>query len=162
MVARIVMEEGQRFGRWTVLSEATGYTSPAGYRLRCVMARCDCGVERAVLWASLRQGRSLSCGCHKREVSTALATKHGMHHLPLYECWCNMKQRSSGHYPRPAYAGVGRDRRWDSFDNFRADMGATYFPGAVLARYGDVGDYGPTNCRWITKSENSSERRARP
>ena len=41
---------------------------------------------------------------------------------------------------------------------FAADMADGYFPGAVLSRVGDQGDYTRANCRWLTKSENSKER----
>lgn len=57
----------------------------------------------------------------------------------------------------PAYVDVGVCERWNRFENFRDDMAATFFEGAVLGRYGDVGDYTPTNCRWITKAENTRE-----
>lgn len=159
MAASIVIEPGARFGRLVVLAEAERRLSPNGQPLRRVHVECDCGQRFDTNLGSLRSGKTRSCGCLKVEASRARATKHGMRHTGLYWCWCNMKQRSSGHYPRPAYAGVGRDQRWDSFDNFRADMEATYFPGAVLARIGDVGDYGPTNSRWLTASANNSERR---
>lgn len=162
MVAAITITPGERFGRFTVLAEAEHHVSPNGQRLRRLHVRCDCGTEVEVMLGSLRSGKSVSCGCAKREISAARATKHGKRHTGIYYCWCNMKQRSSGRYPRPAYAGVGRDSRWDSFDEFCADMEATYFPGAVLARHGDTGDYGPTNCRWLTKVENSAERRKKP
>lgn len=161
MVAPVTVTPGERFGRFTVIEEVARHVSPNGQPQRRVFARCDCGAEVVVLFASLRSGKSKSCGCAKREASRARATKHGQRRTGLYYCWCNMKQRSSGKYPRPAYNGVGRDPRWDDFVTFAADMGPTYFEGAVLARYGDQGDYGPTNCRWLTVSENSAERRKR-
>lgn len=53
------MNAGDRVGRWTLLREE-------GSRWHC---RCDCGTERAVLSRSLRYGKSLSCGCLRREKS---------------------------------------------------------------------------------------------
>lgn len=50
---------GQRFGKWTVLSEGHG-RSHGQAAWRC---RCECGVERLVSSASLRGGVSTSCGC---------------------------------------------------------------------------------------------------
>lgn len=47
-----------RFGRWQVLSYAG--PGPAGAYWHCV---CDCGAEKLVNGASLRDGRSSSCGC---------------------------------------------------------------------------------------------------
>lgn len=53
---------GRRFGRWTVIG-----TGP-GCAWQC---RCDCGRERAVQGASLRVGRSASCGCLNVEMARA-------------------------------------------------------------------------------------------
>jgi hypothetical protein len=65
-MGRLVDLTGQRFGRWTVLAKAGrehGLT-----RWSC---RCDCGTARAVIGIHLRQGRSLSCGCVTRKLTTA-------------------------------------------------------------------------------------------
>lgn len=53
---------GQRFGRWTALQRIVGAKW---------MCRCDCGIERAVLSANLRNGVSTSCGCAHRELLVA-------------------------------------------------------------------------------------------
>lgn len=86
---------------------------------------------------------------------------HGMTGTPIYEIWSSMVQRSTpGSYAQrrhPTYVGVGRDPRWDSFTAFYEDMGASYFPGAALARHGDTGDYRASNVRWLTPSENTRE-----
>lgn len=49
------MPAGARFGRWTVLEAGT----------RTVPCRCDCGTEKPVRTASLRDGISSSCGCSR-------------------------------------------------------------------------------------------------
>lgn len=86
---------------------------------------------------------------------------HGQSYTALYQAWQNMKKRttpgSSQQRNWPEYVGVSRDTRWDTFEPFAQDMGGSYFPGAVLGRYGDQGDYTPTNCRWISKSESGRE-----
>ena len=50
---------GQRFGMWTVLSEA-GRDNHRKVLWNC---RCDCGEERKVGGCSLRAGNTTSCGC---------------------------------------------------------------------------------------------------
>lgn len=147
---------GDRFWRLTVLGPADPHITPSGYRIRQVAVRCDCGAETVVHLGNLRSGNSTNCGCLRNERSRQRRTTHGMSTEPIYACWCNMKQRSSGHYIR-GYRGVGRDARWDRFETFLADMGPTYFAGAVLARFGDTGDYTPMNCRWLTAAENNAE-----
>lgn len=57
---------GQRFGRWEVLyiDEAKDYGGE-----KCInwICKCDCGTFRSVAGSRLRQGRSKSCGCMRRD-----------------------------------------------------------------------------------------------
>jgi len=64
-MANLVDLVGQRFGSWLVL--AKGSSTRGLTRWLC---RCDCGVERTVIGVHLRQGRSLSCGCTSRKLTT--------------------------------------------------------------------------------------------
>lgn len=57
------LENGQRFGRWTVLDRVAA--TPRGERK--YFCRCDCGTERYVLERSLKHGGSQSCGCLRKE-----------------------------------------------------------------------------------------------
>jgi len=52
---------GKRFGEWTVLRKIEN-TRPIKW-----WVRCSCGLEKACTGQSLRQGRSLSCGCMANE-----------------------------------------------------------------------------------------------
>ena len=58
---------GQRFGRWTVLNlcEKTG-------RERYWRCQCDCGTIKDVMGRNLKNGKSTSCGCYKKERNTQL------------------------------------------------------------------------------------------
>jgi hypothetical protein len=51
---------GARFGRWTVLLEVPERGYHGMKRYEC---RCDCGTVKVVYGASLRNGKSKSCGC---------------------------------------------------------------------------------------------------
>jgi hypothetical protein len=62
----IVEMTGKRFGRLTVLGRAANKNFHACWE--CV---CTCGSPRTVSGDDLRQGRSNSCGCLKRELSSA-------------------------------------------------------------------------------------------
>lgn len=48
--------------------------------------------------------------------------------------------------------------RWNSFDDFVADMGERP-EGKTLDRENNEGDYTPTNCRWATPTEQQSNTR---
>lgn len=55
---------GQRFGRLTVLELTQARCSNGGAVWAC---RCDCGEVSQVPAGNLRQGRTVSCGCLRRE-----------------------------------------------------------------------------------------------
>lgn len=59
------LERSVENSRWTPLHKIEGTQ-------RWLM-RCACGTEKVVEWRNYRSGRSLSCGCYRREVASALA-----------------------------------------------------------------------------------------
>ncbi len=63
MPPRIPFEPGQQFGRLTVL-EDLGSRNGSSWSL----LRCECGEKREVRNTCLREGKSKSCGCLKREL----------------------------------------------------------------------------------------------
>ena len=63
---------GQKFGRWTVLERAFN-----GKREVYWLCQCDCGTIKQVKAASLRSGRSTSCGCYHAEMSKDICKKIG-------------------------------------------------------------------------------------
>jgi hypothetical protein len=142
-------EVGARYGELTVMSRSwLGPVANGNRRKRKVTVRCDCGHEYVINFYAL--GVQLRCRHHG-------TVKHGQSYEPIYRSWYNMKTRSGPNYTIGHYAGVGRDPRWDKFANFFEDMGDSWFPGAVISRIGDEGDYSKDNCRWITKAENARE-----
>lgn len=57
---------GQRFNRLLVIEEA-GRDKWSGILWSCL---CDCGIVKMVLGNSLRRGKSKSCGCLNREITS--------------------------------------------------------------------------------------------
>lgn len=52
---------------------------------------------------------------------------------------------------------VSRRHSTSGFLNFFEDMSPTWFEGATIDRIDNDSDYTLENCRWITKSENSTK-----
>jgi hypothetical protein len=50
------------------------------------LCRCTkCGItERPVMGSDLRGGKSMNCGCVRRETLRKLFTKHGLSHTRIY------------------------------------------------------------------------------
>ena len=151
---------GVRFGRLLVIGDA-----PPTWG-RQVLVRCDCGAEKSVGVCTLRSGQTVSCGCFARERLGALRRKHshasGHQRSPEYSVWTCMRKRCRG--PHPSFSlyggrGITVCARWESFENFLADMGPRPSPKHSIDRIDSDGNYEPDNCRWATRAEQSRNTR---
>lgn len=145
--------KSKRFGRLTVLYEDSERKSQSRVRWVC---ECDCGKVKSILSTNLIGGNTQSCGCLKSEVFRS----HGLYHHPLYKIWSGMKGRcnnlNSTGYARYGGRGITVCDRWlDSFENFYEDMKEGYSKELQIDRIDNDGNYEPSNCRWVTRSQNS-------
>lgn len=81
---------------------------------------------------------------------------------PTYVSWAAMRARCTqpSHPKFALYGGRGISvcDRWQTFENFLADMGERP-EGTTLDRHPNRdGNYEPGNCRWATDSEQNSHR----
>lgn len=148
---------GQKFGRWTVLRK----DKTKGLRGEIYwLCRCQCGVRKPVLANTLRNGRSISCGCYSRDRTRV----HGMEGTAIYNTWAQMVGRchnpNATSYPHYGARGIRVCERWRDFKNFYADMGDKP-DGKTLDRLDGGGNYEPGNVRWATpKEQNRNKPRA--
>ena len=82
---------------------------------------------------------------------------------PEYCAWSNMKTRCHNRkceqYKDYGGRGIKICDRWNSFENFLADMGLKPSSELSIDRINNNGDYCPENCRWTTaKIQNNNKR----
>lgn len=137
------------------------------------LCECSCGQFIRVSSNRLRLGPTYikSCAeCAEKNKSTSMArVSHG--HAKTknagpsaeYRTWTAMLYRcrttTAGGYSNYGGRGIAVCERWQSFENFLADMGARP-PGTTIDRINVDGGYEPGNCRWATSAQQQRNTRA--
>lgn len=151
---------GQKFGRLTVVSRGKN-TKTGRARWNCL---CECGKTKLITTSTLKNGRSLSCGCIRSEGNTKRLTIHGGADSPEYAIWMGMRQRCSNPSNKEFHNYGGRGikvcKRWQSFKNFIADMGQRPSKDLSIERINNDKGYSPGNCKWGTTFEQANNTRA--
>lgn len=125
--------------------------------------KCECGNENVSDAYRVKNGRAISCGCHRNKLASERLLKHGMTKTKTHYCWLSMISRchrpGASHYDDYGGRGIKVCDRWrNSFEAFHADMG-TAPPGRSIDRINVNGDYEPGNCKWSTQSEQCRNKR---
>lgn len=141
--------QGKKFGKLTVLNQAPN----RGIRIYWNVI-CECGRRKEVGASPLKEGRTISCGCIRKD--------HGLSNTRIHSIWNGMLQRCNNpnnpRYHQYGGRGIKVCEEWHSFKNFLNDMGIPP-EGKSLDRINIDGNYEPSNCRWATQFEQSNNMR---
>ena len=152
---------GKKFGRLAVLKEY-GKTPSGNITWLC---QCDCGNKHIASGPSLNLGHTKSCGCFLKEMASKRRTKHGFSmpsspYYRLYTVWRGIINRctSPKHNKYIYYGGKGiqicPEWRNDVRQFVKWAESNGWKEGLEIDRIDSNGNYEPSNCRFISKSQN--------
>ena len=108
--------------------------------------------------ATLTLGTSKGCGCQRGRSNTT----HGKSRTPTHKIWMGMIKRcrnpKASRYSWYGGRGIKVCERWNSFENFLADMGERPSTRHSLDRIDSNGNYEPNNTRWVVQIVQANNR----
>lgn len=123
--------------------------------------QCSCDLKTILILpvTGLLSGNTRSCGCLQKEAAARTSTTHGQSQTRLYCIWDNMKSRcyneNNTAYSYYGERGIRIEDVWHTFEPFMEwSLEHGYDDSLEIDRKDTNGNYGPGNCRWVTKVIN--------
>ena len=156
----LALNPGDVFGRWTIVREG----ERTAKRERRFWCQCECGSpEKLVRLSHIKSGNPQSCSCLRKEEAAKRQTTHGRSDTLIHSIWRSMRARCNNpnnkKYESYGGRGITVCARWDSFENFAADMGKCPGKGYSIDRIDNNKSYFPENCDWRTQKEQCRNQR---
>ena len=153
---------GQRFSHLVVLG-LDHIENKKSYWL----CQCDCGNQKVIRSDCLKVIQS--CGCVKKEqdlINLGITNNHHMTNHPAFRIWNAMMNRcmspNNAHYKDYGGRGITVCDEWKNPINFckwADDNGFIPNTDLSIERIDVNGNYEPSNCKWIPKSEQRFNKR---
>lgn len=126
---------------------------------------CACSNTHIACYQQLKESKTQSCGCLRKEITGNNKRTHGATNTKEYKTWKAIKHRclnsNASDYSYYGGRGIRICERWlNSFENFFEDMG-TKPKGFTIERVENDRDYGPSNCVWADRKTQAQNRRPR-
>lgn len=125
---------------------------------------CNCGNTNEVRGSSLRQGKSLSCGCLRGQLVSASRTTHGDSKSRLFgihtKMWHRCNNPKNNGFAAYGAVGVTLCHEWGDYLVFKEWAVANgYAEHLTIDRKDNKQGYSPDNCRWATYETQGRNRR---
>lgn len=155
---------GTKINRITIINDLGVLITPAGRKKKFIIGRCDCGKEWRIAMTDVKNGRTKSCGCYLREITSIRTASHRLIKDPIYKIWGSIKNRclhanrkdSKSYYDK----GVTICNEWMNdfmcFYNWATING--YKSGMQIDRIDNNLGYNPENCRFVSARDNVNNR----
>ena len=155
---------GKRFGHLVVAGQDLTMESNFSYWI----CKCDCGNEKSIRGTSLLEGKTISCGCIRKDrlkLGRESLITHGGSKTRLYKIYRGIIDKteypSSNNYSNYGARGIKMCEEWrKDFSIFRDwALSHGYADNLSIDRIDNSKGYEPSNCRWATAIEQAHNKR---